>query len=210
MISQMCEISVLQELQPACALEPARLVCLCGLFQRLQLSLDLFSCQSVLGELCLNALFYPGVLNVPRFCYINDEISLQPPRAEEALHGHSIVQRACVASPRLLMILFAVHAHCIDVDGGKLARPAPQPIQRLPKLFYHLRGLVWELHVGRVDCAMMTEALDDQFSSCSGHAVMLQEMRVEIDDRSVMRLAHQRAKVFQKAENIVAVVERHV
>jgi hypothetical protein len=103
-----------------------------------------------------------------------------------------------------------VHAYCILADSSESARPTPQSVQRLPKLFYRLRRLVWKINVTRLDWGELTEAPNDLFSSCSGHTVMLQEMRVEIDNGSKMLLTYKNAKVLQKAENIVAVVERYL
>ena len=115
---------------------------------------------------------------------------MQPPSAKEALHFRSLVEQAFLSYPRLLVIFFAVHAHCVLVDSDEAACLALQPVQRLSKLVYRLRGLIRKFYLCWIDCSEAAKVLNNLFLSCSGHVVMLQEMRVKINNCSVMLLAY--------------------
>ena len=167
-------------------------------------------CQSILSKLPLNGNFNVDIFSILSFSYLNNKVLLQPACAEEALHFYSIVKQALIACPSLLVMFLTVHAYCVLVDSNEPACRALQPIQRLPKRFYRLRGLIWKLNLSRVDWGEMTEALNDLFSSCSGHAVMLQEMCVKINNSWRMLRTHQNTKLLQKAENVVAVIKRYL
>jgi hypothetical protein len=117
----------------------------------LQLFLDFLLCQFVLGKLPLNRSFDVVVLSVSSYGQINNEISLQPACAIEALHFYSIIQQAFVACPSLLVSFFTVHTHYVLVDSDKAACLALQPVQRCPKLFYRPRRLVWKRNLCRVN-----------------------------------------------------------
>ena len=83
-----------------------------------------------------------------------------------------------------------VYAHCVFVNSNKTACLALQPVQRLSKLVYRLRGLIWKLYLSWANCSEVTEVLNNLFPTCSRHVVMLQEMRVEINNSCAVLLAH--------------------
>ena len=83
-----------------------------------------------------------------------------------------------------------MHAHCVLVNSNKAACLALQPVQRLSKLVYRLRGLVGKRYLCWINRGEAAEVLNNLFSSCSGHVVVLQKMRVKIDNSSVMLLAY--------------------
>jgi hypothetical protein len=115
---------------------------------------------------------------------------LQPPSAKEALHLYSLIERSFLSYLRLLVIFFVVHAHCVLVNSDKAACLTLQPVQRLSKLVYRLRGLIRKLNLCWDNRIKATKVLNNLFLSCSRHVVMLQEMRVKINDSSVMLLAY--------------------
>lgn len=108
------------------------------------------------------------------------------------------------------MIFFTVLAEFVLADSNKCTRPALQRVYWRPKLFNWHRWLVWKFNVVGFGQRVVTEALNNLSSNCSGHVVMLQEMGVEINNACSVILAYQHAIFFQEAENIVAIVKRYL